>query len=35
MGARAPFSSFTLQTGREESRQLSSQAVIPRTEPTT
>jgi hypothetical protein len=33
MGARAPFSGFTLpQTGREGRRQLSSQAVIPRTE---
>jgi hypothetical protein len=34
MGARAPFSSFTLpQTASEERRQLSEQAVISRTEP--
>jgi len=36
MGARAPFSSFTLpQTASEEKRQLSEQAVIPERNPTT
>jgi hypothetical protein len=33
MGARAPFNSFTfLKLASEETRQLSEQAVIPRTE---